>query len=438
LTAEILVIFLLLVANGIFAMSEIAVVASRKVRLQQRAEAGDKRAAAALRLAEHPTQFLSTVQVGISLVGVFAGAYGGATLAESLAAWLRQFPVTEQYSQALALAAVVSVITYFSLIIGELVPKAIALSNPEGIASAVAAPVAVVARAATPVVRLLSASTHLVLAVLRVKPETSHHATEEEIRALVRQATVAGEVAPVEQQIVDQVFAMGDRRAKAIMTPRHEIDWVDIHDAMDKLREHLAATRHPRLLVCDGSLDSVLGILYAEELLERTLAGEKVDLVTLLKPPLFVPSTLSVFQLLETFRSAHIHIALVLDEFGATEGLVTPTDILEALVGEMPAEPSQEPGPIHQRDEHSWLVDGTTPIEDLAREIPLPELPEDELGSYHTLAGFVMTRLSRVPRTGDRFLWNGFGFEVVDMDGHRVDKVLIERAAPPEVAASAS
>jgi putative hemolysin len=430
LTAEIFIIFLLLLANGIFAMAEIAVVASRKVRLQQRAESGDSRAAAALRIAEHPTQFLSTVQVGISAVGVFAGAYGGATIAENVAVKLRAFPAIADYAEPIALVVVVTAITYCSLILGELVPKAVALSNPEGIAAAVAAPLSNIARVATPIVRLLSASTNLVLAVLRVHPEREHHITEEEIRALVKQATVSGEVAPVEQQIVDQVFVLGDRRVRAIMTQRHEIEWVDINDGLDKLRDHVAATRYPRLLVCNGALDAVLGILHAEDLLERMLASAEIDIAALLKPPLFVPSTLSVFQLLETFRSAHAQIALVLDEFGAIEGLVTPSDILEALVGDIPGHPSAEPGPIHQRDERSWLVDGTTGIEDLGRELPLPPVPEDEQGSYDTLAGFVMTRLARVPHAGDRFQWSGFSFEVVDMDGRRVDKVLIERQPP--------
>lgn len=431
MTSEIVIIFVLLLANGVFAMSEIAVVAARKVRLQQRAEGGDKRAAAALELALRPTQFLSTVQVGITLVGIFAGAYGGATLAETVGHWFQQWPRLAPYSEALGLVCVVTLITYFSLIIGELVPKAIALSNPETIAAAVAAPLANIARFATPAVRLLSASTNLVLAILRIKPETEHHATEEEIRALVKQATVAGEVAPVEQQIVEQVFVMGDRRVQAIMTPRHEIDWLDINDGREQLQAHLAETKKPLMLVCDGSLDAVLGLLHAEELLEQILAGHPIDLRALLRPPQFVPSTMSVFQLLETFRSSHVHVALVLDEFGATEGLVTPTDILEALVGEIPGSPQTEPGPIHQRDDNSWLVDGTISIEDLTTALQLPAVSDQESGTYHTLAGFVMTRLARVPHTGDRFSWNGFTFEVVDMDGRRVDKVLIERPSLP-------
>ena len=431
LTLEIVVILLLLVANGIFAMSEIAVVTARRVRLQRRAENGDARAAAALRLKEHPTQFLSTVQVGITLVGILAGAYGGARLTSDLSTRLAQVPWLAPYSDALALAIVVGVITYLSLIIGELVPKAIALHNPEAIASAVATRVAAASRVITPAVGLLSASTSLVLRLLRVHPKADPGVTEEEIRALIKQAAVAGDVAPVEQAIVEQVFRLGDRRVSGIMTPRHDIDWLDIREGLTGVREHLATIRHPRILVCDGELDKVLGVVRAEHVLERVLAGSGVDLRPLLVAPIFVPATMSVFHLIETLRSSRTHLALVLDEFGAIEGLVTSTDVLEGLVGEIPTEPVGALGPIVQRDSSSWLVDGATPIDDLASAIGLPPLPEAEDGTYQTLAGLVMTRLARVPRTGDRFAWGEFTFEVVDMDGRRVDKVMVDRRPVP-------
>jgi putative hemolysin len=430
-TAEIVIILLLLVANGIFAMSEIAVVSSRRVRLQQRAEAGDGRAAAALRLKEHPTQFLSAVQVGITLIGIFAGAYGGATLTSHLSARLGEIAWLAPYREAVALAVVVSAITYCSLIIGELVPKAIALNNPEAIAGFVATRVATASRIVTPAVKVLSASTNFVLRMLRVHPRSDVAVTEEEIRALIKQATVTGEVEPVEQEIVEQVFRLGDRRVSAIMTPRHEIDWLDIRDGVAGIREHVATVAHPRILVCDGELDKVLGVARAEQLLERVLAGDGVDLRPLLVSPVFVPATMSVFHLVETLRSSRTHLALVLDEFGAIEGLVTSTDVLEGLVGEIPTEPSGEPGPILQRDDRSWLVDGITPIDDLSAAIELPPIPEAEQGTYQTLAGLVMTRLARVPHTGDRFDWGDLAFEVVDMDGRRIDKVMIERRVIP-------
>jgi putative hemolysin len=429
LTIEIVVIFLLLVANGIFAMSEIAVVTARRVRLQQRASDGDRRATAALQLKDHPTKFLSTVQVGITLIGILAGAYSGATLTTRLSEWLSGVPLVAPYREAVALAIIVGTITYFSLVIGELVPKAIALHNPEGIAGSVATRVAAAARVVTPLVTVLSASTNLVLRLLRVHPKSDRGVTEEEIRALIKQATLTGDVAPVEQRIVEQVFRLGDRRVSAIMTPRHDIDWLDVHDGLEGIRAHLAKLRHPRIVACDGDLDKVLGVVRSEDLLAAVLAGAPLDLRRLLEPPKFVPATMSVFQLIETFKASRTPLALVLDEFGAIEGLVTSTDVLEGLVGEMPTEPSEAPGPIVRRDDRSWLVDGTTPIDDLQAAIELPETPENEEGTYQTLAGLVMTRLGRVPREGDRFAWGALTFEVVDMDGRRIDKVMIERQA---------
>lgn len=429
LTTELVIIFLLLVANGIFAMSEIAVVTARRVRLQKRASEGDRRAAAALQLKDHPTKFLSTVQVGITLIGIFAGAYSGATLTTQLSAWLAGIPLVAPYREAVALAIIVGAITYCSLVVGELVPKAIALHNPEGIAGSVATRVAAAARVVTPLVTVLSASTTLVLRLLRVHPKADPGVTEEEIRALIKQATLTGDVAPVEQRIVDQVFRLGDRRVSAIMTPRHDIDWLDVHDGVAGIRAHLATLRHPRIVVCDGELDKVLGVVRSEDLLAAVLSGSQLDLKPLLEQPQFVPATLSVFQLIERFRASHTLLALVLDEFGAIEGLVTSTDVLEGLVGEMPTEPSEAAGPIVRRDDRSWLVDGTTPIDDLRAAIDLPEIPENEEGTYQTLAGLVMTRLGRVPHEGDRFSWGELSFEVVDMDGRRIDKVMVERGA---------
>jgi len=427
LTAELVIIFCLLLINGVFAMSEIAVVTAQKVRLQQRAEAGDRKAAAALRLKEEPTQFLSTVQVGITLVGIFAGAYGGATIASRLALWLARVPALAPYADVLGLVLVVGCLTYLSLIIGELVPKALALHNPERIAALVAAPVAAVARLATPLVSLLSVSTNLVLRVFRVDPTVDRGITEGEIRALLKQAALSGDVERVEHEIVEQVFRLGDRRVTAIMTPRHDIDWLDVHDGLEGIREHLRTVRHPRLLVCDGGLDTVLGVARAEEVLASVLDGKPVDLRPLLIQPIYVPESMLVYRLIDTFQGAHAHLALVLDEFGAIAGLVTPTDLLEGLVGAMPTAAGGEEGPIHQRDATSWLVDGTLPIEDLRATIEAIDIPESEQGTYQTLAGLVMTRLGHVPRTGDRFTSGSLRFEVVDMDGRRVDKVLIER-----------
>jgi putative hemolysin len=334
------------------------------------------------------------------------------------------------YSEAVALAIVVGAITYLSLVIGELVPKALALHNPERIAALVAGPVATVAKVAKPLVKILSWSTNFVLWVLRIKPSDERNVTEEDIRALIKQATVSGDVAPREQEIVEQVFRLGDRRVSAIMTPRHDIEWLDVNEGLDGVRRHLVDLKHPKILFCDGVLDTVLGVARTEHLLALVLSGQVVDVRKVLQTPLFVPATLSVFRLIDRFRNSPVHFALVLDEFGAIEGLVTPTDVLESLVGEIPSEPDAGAGPITTREDGSWLVDGAMPFDDLAAELPLPAPPEQEAGAYQTLAGLVMTRLGRVPHAGDRFTWGDLRFEVVDMDGRRVDKVLIERVGP--------
>ena len=255
------------------------------------------------------------------------------------------------------------------------------------------------AKVAKPLVKILSWSTNFVLWVLRIKPSDERNVTEEDIRALIKQATVNGDVAPREQEIVEQVFRLGDRRVSAIMTPRHDIEWLDVNEGLDGVRRHLVDLKHPKILFCDGSLDTVLGVARTEHLLALVLSGQLIDVRKVLQTPLFVPATLSVFRLIDRFRNSPVHFALVLDEFGAIEGLVTPTDVLESLVGEIPSEPDSGAGPITTRDDGSWLVDGAIPFDDLVAELPLPPVPDQEAGAYQTLAGLVMTRLGRVPRT---------------------------------------
>lgn len=426
---ELAVIAALLVANGLFAMAEIALVASRRVRLEHRAGTGDASSAAALRLKADPTDFLSTVQVGITLIGIFAGAYSGAAFAAPVAGLLRRAAWLAPYSDAVALGLVVSLLTFASLIIGELVPKALALRNPEGVAAAVARPFAMVARVAAPLVRLLSAATNAVLWLLRLKPQAEPHITEEEIRALISQATHAGEVRPAERAIVEEVFRLGDRRVRAIMTPRFDIDWVDINHGRAGVHRAAIETRHSRLLFCDGELDRVVGLARAEDLLAAWAAGQATespdDIRALVRPVTFVPDTLPALALLDRFRAARSHTLLAVNEFGAVQGLVTLSDVLEALLGAIPDSPEPTPARLVQRPDGSWLVDGDTPVEDLRHAIPLPVRDDALSDGYETLAGLVMTRLARVPRTGDAFEWSGWRFEVVDMDGRRVDKVLI-------------
>jgi putative hemolysin len=431
MTFDLLFLLLLLVANGLFAMAEIALVASRSVRLEQRAHAGDARAAHALRLKANPTDFLSTVQVGITLIGILAGAYSGSTLAEPLAALLRSVPAIGPYGDALALAIVVSALTYCSLVIGELVPKAIALREPERIAAWVAQPFDIVARVASPLVRLLSISTNVLLWLLRVRPGVDPHPTEDEIRALIKQAAHTGEVEPAEQLLVEKVFHLGDRRVSSLMTPRHNVEWIDVNGEAAEIRQALATQRRSCYLVCDSELDRVVGVALAEELLAQCLTGQTVDLRAVARAPLFVPDTLSALILLEQFRTAHTETALVVDEYGGIQGLITITDILEGLASGVPDAPTQEAGPIVRRNDGSWLVDGDVSLDDLRAHVRLPSIPEEEVGQYETLAGLVMTRLSRVPHVGDHVEWETLRFEVVDMDGRRVDKVLIAPVGPP-------
>jgi putative hemolysin len=432
---EIVVVLLLLVANGIFAMSEISIVAARKVRLQQRADDGDRRAAAALALANAPSQFLSTVQVGISLVGVLAGAYGGATIAEPLQATFEQMPLVAPYARGLSLGLVVAVITYLSLIIGELVPKRIGLNHPETIASWVAMPMQLLARVGGPFVALLTGSTNLVIRLVGIKGEVEPHLTEDEIRAVISQGAESGALEENEESLVQRVFRVGDQRVGAIMTPRLDIEWVDVDAAGDELREFLSGHSHGQFVVCHESLDNVLGTVRAADLLSVSMKNAPITLRSLIQEPLFVPDSMGVFKLLEALKASHRHLAIVLDEFGAVEGLVTVTDLLEAFVGSLPTDAAAD-RPIAARSDGSWLVDGAAPIADVTTEIGLDELPEGEAGAYHTLGGFVMARLGRIPRTADAFDWGGMRFEVVDMDGRRIDKVLVSRVGPGAAASN--
>ena len=412
-------------------MSEIAVVAARKVRLQQRAEEGDERAKTALALAHDPNRFLSTVQFGITLVGVLAGAYGGATLAAKLAVPIAEVPQLARYAEGIALGLVVSVITVLSLIIGELVPKRIGLNNPEAIASWVARPMILLSKIGGPVVHVLTAATNLVLRVFGIKGEAEPNLTEDEIKALISQGAETGAVGATEENIVQRVFQLGDQRVAAIMTPRPDIEWIDVDAGAEELREFLASHAHTQFVVCHGGLDEVLGIVRSADLLPLAFKGAPIDLRKLTKEALFVPDSMPAVQLLESFRGSHKHVALVMDEYGAVEGLVTVTDLLTAIVGDLPADASEAAGAFVSRADGSWLVEGSAPMEEVATHFGMDALPEDETGAYHTIGGFVMARLGRVPKAADTFEWGGLKFEVMDMDGRRIDKVMVARKAPP-------
>lgn len=422
---EIALILLLLLANGVFAMSEIAVVTARHSRLEKLAAKGNQRARTALELGREPTQFLATVQVGITLVGILAGAFGGAGLAERLDDRLEQVAWLAPASEAIAFTIVVGAITYLSVILGELVPKRIALMNPERVASAVAGPMRVLAKIGTPVVALLTKSTNVLLRLFPASDVNRQAVTEDDIRAMLAQGTAAGVVHEREQHIAERVLRLGDRPVSAIMTPRPDVDWIDVDEPQDTLRKRLITAMRSRFVVCGGNIDRVLGIARATELLTACLGGASVDLRAHLRQPQFVPSTMPVLGLLETFQRAEVHIAIVLDEFGAVKGIATLNDIFKDLVETVPGSAGSTDPDIVRRDDGSWLVDGTVPIEDLGAVIGFDFAADDRPTGYRTLGGLVMTELGHVPRVGEHFELGGYRFEVIDMDGRRIDRVLI-------------
>ena len=422
---EILIILILFVVNGAFSMAEMAVVSSRRARLRQIAEEGDAGAQVALELANNPNQLLSAVQTGMTLMATLAGAFGGATIADELDVYFRNVPALVPYSSGLALASVVLLITFFNLVIGELVPKRIALSNPERIASLAASPLRTFSRIVYPVIVLLSASTELVLRALGVRSYVEPGVTEEEIRILIDQGTTAGVIEEEEQDIMERVFSLGDRKVNSIMTPRGEVVWLDVDDSAAEIQVKISSGPYSMFPVCNKKLDNVLGVVQAKDLLSCNLADHKVDLKLALLPPLFVPESMRALKVLEKFKQTGIHLAIVLDEYGSVQGIVALVDLLEGLVGDIPhIEDLAEPQ-ILQRSDGSWLVDGTMPVDDFKESLQLESLPEEENGFYQTIGGFVMTHLEKVPSTGDHFEWGDYRFEVVDMDEHRVDKILV-------------
>jgi putative hemolysin len=423
----ILVILLLIVVNGVFVMAEMAVVSSRKPRLQQWANEGSNGARIALELSSNPDRFLSTTQVGITCIAILTGAFGERTLTARLSAPLAEIPSIAQYSETAAFVIVVAGITYVSLILGELVPKRLALHNPERIASSMAKSMHVLSRLGSPVVRLLGGSTRIIVRAFRLQPSQEPPVTQEEIKVMMEQGTEAGVFEEAEHDIVKSIFKLSDRAVSALMRPRRDVVWLDIDDPFIETQKKLASSLYSRFPVGQGSLDNVIGIVQTKDLLTHCLAGRKMDLKETLRPPLFVPEGLPALKLLELFKKSRTHIALVVDEYGGVEGLVTLNDILEDLVGEVASVDMPEEKQVVERSDGSWLIDGKVLIDDLKELLKIPQLPEEESGSYQTLGGLVMLQVGRVPVTGDIFESKGYRFEVVDMDGKRVDKVLVTK-----------
>ncbi len=426
---EIIIVILLIIANGLFAMSETAFVSARKVRLQQRANAGDAKAKAALELANAPNRLLSTVQLGITLISILSGAFGGATIAEAIAVYIRAIPWLAAYSNAIALALVVACITYLSLVIGELVPKRIALNNPERVAVSVVSLMRVLSSIATPFINLLSISTEGILRLMGIRPSNEPPITEEEINVLIEEGTQIGTFEAAEQDMIERIFRLGDRRVSSLMTHRPDVVWLDPADSLEEISQMIRESNFSRFPVCRESLDNVLGMVHVKDLLLQCMAGQPLDLLAVIQEPLYVIESTSTLKVLELFRKTGNEAALVVQEYGDIEGVITLNDILEAIVGDISSD-NEENAQAVQRDDGSWLLDGTLPIDDVKNILHIRSLPEEESGGYETLGGFIMLELRRVPSPGDHFEWDRFRFEVVVMDGRRIDKVLVKPIKP--------
>lgn len=421
---EILIILGLILLNGVFALSEIAIVSARKARLQQKVNDGDKAALTALKLSEEPNHLLSTVQVGITLIGVLAGAYGGATIAESLADALKAIPQIGEYAVSISFGIVVFSITFVSIVIGELVPKRLALHKPEDIAVVIAGPMKTLSIIFSPIVHILSGVTDFLVTLLGVDPKEELPVTEEELTVLLDQGTQAGVFEESEQTMVEGVFRLNDRRVGSIMTPRSEIAWLDVNDSPDEIRNQIEENPFSRYPVCSDSLDNVLGIIEARDLLLESLQGEPLQLRHNLQTPVYIPETALASKSLDMFKFGSAELMLVVDEFGSTQGLITIYDILEEIVGSIDSEPQAT-----QRQDGSWLLDGMMSIDDFKEIFDLKEVPDED--EIETLGGFIMLQLGKVPQSADKFDFNGYTFEVMDMDGKRVDKVLVQLKTPP-------
>jgi putative hemolysin len=421
---NIAILFGLILLNGLFAMSEIALVAARKARLQPLAEEGDTGAGAALRLHEEPTHFLSTVQIGITSISILNGIVGEAALAPVLVEWLREHGVESRFIDYASTALVVVLITYFSIVLGELVPKRLGQLDPEAVARRVARPMELLARIARPFVKLLAGSTRLVLRVLGVRDAQARPVTEEEIHALLLEGSDAGVIEEEEHDMVRKVFRLDDRQIGSLLVPRRDVVYLDINQPWEENKRRIDETGHTRYPVTRGGLRDIVGVISARTLLKRALRGEAPDWQADLQAPVFVPETLTGMELLQNFRSSGVQLAFAVDEYGELLGIVTLRDVLEAITGEFRSPEASDQWAV-KRDDGSWLLDGLIPIPELKDRLDLKNLPEEQ--RYHTLSGLLMMLLGRLPQTGDKADCAGWRFEIVDMDGKRIDKVLASR-----------
>jgi putative hemolysin len=428
---DLTLLVLLILLNGLFAMSEMALTASRKARLTVMVESGEPGAQAAMDLHENPTKFLSTVQIGITSIGVLNGIVGENAFAEPLAQWLMaSFGVAEKAAAISATGLVVFIITVLTIIFGELVPKRLGQMYPESVARLVSRPMNLLSTATRPLVVMLTACTNGVLRVMGIRGGPSRSVTEEEIAAQLEEGLDAGVIEEQEHQMVRNVFRLDDRQIGSMMIPRAEIAWVDATAPLDEVVAFIVENGHTRYPVCRGGLDDVIGVLGAHRLLQPLARGERPALTELLQPPVFVPETLSGMELLEHFRVSRADLVFVVDEYGAVQGVISERDLLEAITGEFGTQADEDSWAV-RREDGSWLMDGLIPVPELKDRLDVKELPEEDRGRYNTLAGMVMLLLGRLPVTADHVEWQGWRFEVVDLDGKRVDKVLVTRTQQP-------
>jgi putative hemolysin len=426
---EILVILLLIVLNGLFSLSELALVSVRRARLAVLERKGVKGATAARTLADDPQRFLPTVQVGITLVSVLTGVFGGARIASHLQAWLESIPRMAEFAEGIALAVVVIVTTYLTLVLGELVPKQLALRTPELMAIRVARPVAILSRMMAPAVWLLGLSSGAVLRLFGLHRGSRQSVTEEELKALLIEGAQTGVLEMEERDMIERVLRLADKPVRAIMTPRTELSWIDRTHPAKSIAAALKAAPHSRFVVCDRSIDNVVGVVQAKDLLDRILSGGELSVSASLRQPMIVPDAISALDALERLKSDSLGLALVMDEYGSFEGVVTAADVLQAIVGDGSGHEHREgvPGP---EGDSTMTLDGMTPVDELKARLNFPDLPAE--GSYHTLAGLLLALLRRVPAAGDRIVFGGWRFEVLEMDGRRVSKVLAGREPAAE------
>jgi putative hemolysin len=422
---ELLIILLLVLLNGIFSMSEIALVSSRKSRLEAAARNGDSSAKAALHLANSPNRFLSTVQIGITLIGLLTGMYSGDNITSDFEKFIARIEILQPYSHTLAVGSVLVFITYLSLVLGELVPKRIGMANPEAISKFMATPMNLLSKITAPFIALLGVSSDLIIKLLNIK-QSENSVTEEEIKSLIQEGTSGGVFEEIEQEIVHNVFQLGDRKVTSLMTNRQEIVWLDIEDSVEENKAKILESRHSIYPVCRDTVDDVVGLIYVKDLIATNLDDQLADLSAVVKEPVYLPESNRAYQALEKFKEQRVYFGIIVDEYGGLLGVITMHDIMDALVGDI-SEDVEEDSEIVRRDDGSFLIDAQLSFDDFIQyfNLNISDAERRGLTGFNTLGGLVLHILENIPKAGEKFTWKHFDFEVIDMDRSRVDKLLV-------------